>query len=102
MRDRQNNLADILKIDPQALAVRYGYRPKLVLIEEYIGLKTLLDKEETKTLDRVVKEISVLARSVNISLVIVAQSSSVDIIDASIKNNLTGIWASKEIKGLAI
>ena len=92
MRDRQNNLADILKIDPQALAVRYGYRPKLVLIEEYIGLKTLLDKEETKTLDRVVKEISVLARSVNISLVIVAQSSSVDIIDASIKNNLNKIF----------
>ena len=92
MTERQSNLADVLKSNPRALAVQYGYRPKMILIEEYIGLKTLLDKEQTKELDRIVKEISVLARSVNISLFIVAQSSSVDIIDASIKNNLNKIF----------
>ena len=92
MRERQNNLADILKHDPRALAVQYGYRPIVVFIEEYIGLKTLLDKEQTKTLENIVKEISVLARSVNISLFIVAQSSSVDIIDSAIKNNLNKIF----------
>jgi DNA segregation ATPase FtsK/SpoIIIE-like protein len=92
MRERQNNLADIMKTDPRALAVQYGYRPIVVFIEEYIGLKTLLDKEQTKTLENTVKEISVLARSVNISLFIVAQSSSVDIIDSAIKNNLNKIF----------
>ena len=92
MKERQNNLSDILKTDPRALAIQYGYRPKVILIEEYIGLKTLLDKEQTKTLENTVKEISVLARSVNISLFIVAQSSSVDIIDSAIKNNLNKIF----------
>jgi hypothetical protein len=92
MRERQNNLADIMKTDPRALAVQYGYRPIVVFIEEYIGLKTLLDKEQTKTLENTIKEISVLARSVNISLLIVAQSSSVDIIDSAIKNNLNKIF----------
>jgi hypothetical protein len=92
MRERQNNLADIMKTDPRALAVQYGYRPIVVFIEEYIGLKTLLDKEQTKTLENTIKEISVLARSVNISLFIVAQSSSVDIIDSAIKNNLNKIF----------
>jgi len=94
MKERQSALRDILKTNPRALAVDYGYKPKIVLIEEYIGLKTMLanDKEATKKLENTIKEISVLARSVNISLFIVAQSSNVDLIDASIKNNLNKIF----------
>jgi len=91
MKERQNNLEQILKHDPRALAVNYGYQPKVIFIEEYIGLKTMLDKS-SKELDNLVKEISVLARSVNISLFIITQSSNVDTIDASIKNNLNKIF----------
>lgn len=92
MRQRQELLSSYLKNDPRALAVNYGQRQKIVIVEEYIGLKTLLNKDENKALDQVIKELSVLARSVNISLFIVAQSSSVDLIDSSIKNNLNKIF----------
>ena len=94
MKERQNNLSDILKHDPRALAVEYGYRQKIIFIEEYIGLKSMLsdNKEYLKKLENLVKEISVLARSVNISLIIVSQSGSVDLIDSSIKNNLNKIF----------
>lgn len=94
MKQRQSTIKDLLKTNPRALAVDYGYKQKIIIIEEYIGLKTMLakDKDKIKLLENIIKEISVLARSVNISLFIVAQSSSVDLIDASIKNNLNKIF----------
>lgn len=102
MRNRQASLSEALKKDPRALAINCGYKPKIIFIEEYIGLKTLLNKEENKKMENIIKEISVLARSVNISLFIIAQSASVDIIEASIKNNLNKIFMGYLAPNIAV
>ena len=39
MRNRQELLSEYLKHDPRALAVNYGQRQKVIIIEEFIGLK---------------------------------------------------------------
>lgn len=102
MRERQKALSDALRDDPRALAVDKGYRQKVVIIEEFIGLKTLLNKEEAKILDSTIKEISVLARSVNISLFVIAQSAEVDLIDSSIKNNLNKVYLGYLAPNIAV
>ena len=43
----------------------------LVVIEEYISLQASLDKKQKEELERVVKNISVLARQSNIHMMIV-------------------------------
>lgn len=102
MVKRQNELSEVLKYDPRALAIDRGYKQKIIIIEEFIGLKTLLSKDEIKELDNIIKSISVLARSVNISIFLIAQSSSVDLIDSSIKNNLNKIFLGYLASNIAV
>lgn len=88
---RMEKLQPELDKNPRVLAVDIGYKPKLVIIEEYISLQSLLDKKQKEELERIVKNISVLARQSNIHLMIVLQSAGTENIQSTTRSNLTKI-----------
>lgn len=91
MNLRMEKLQPILDKNPQALAIDIGYKPMLVVIEEYISLLSSVDKKQKEELERVVKNISVLARQSNIHLMIVMQSAGTENINATTRSNLTKV-----------
>lgn len=91
MNQRMMKLQSELDKNPRALAIDIGYKPKLVIIEEYISLLSSLDKKQKEELERVVKNISVLARQSNIHLMIVMQSAGTENINATTRSNLTKV-----------
>ena len=91
MRKRQSDMEIPLSTNPRALAIDIGFKPMIVIIEEYIGLTSTLESKEAKRLESIVKEISVLARSVNISLFIILQSANTENINSSLRHNLNKI-----------
>ena len=88
---RMEKLQPVLDNNPQALAVDIGYRPMLVIIEEYISLQSSLSKNKKEELERIVKNISVLARQSSIHLMIVMQSAGTENIQATTRSNLTKV-----------
>jgi len=88
---RMEKLQPELDKNPRVLAVDIGYKPKLVIIEEYISLQSLLDKKQKEELERIVKNISVLARQSNIHLMIVLQSAGTENIQSTTRSNLTKV-----------
>lgn len=88
---RMEKLQPALDNNPQTLAVDIGYKPMLVIIEEYISLQSALDKKQKEELERVVKNISVLARQSNIHLMLVMQSAGTENINSTTRSNLTKI-----------
>lgn len=88
---RMEKLQPELDKNPRALAVDIGYKPMLVVIEEYISLQASLDKKQKEELERVVKNLSVLARQSNIHLMIVMQSAGTENIQATTRSNLTKV-----------
>lgn len=88
---RMEKLQPELDKNPRALAVDIGYSPMLVVIEEYISLQASLDKKQKEELERVVKNISVLARQSNIHLMIVLQSAGTENIQSTTRSNLTKV-----------
>ncbi|NLZ45629.1 MAG: DUF87 domain-containing protein [Clostridiales bacterium] len=91
MNNRMQALQPELDKNPRTLAVDIGYKPMLVVIEEYISLQSSLDKKQKEELERVVKNISVLARQSNIHLMIVLQSAGTENINSTTRSNLTKI-----------
>lgn len=91
MAQRMEKLQSELDKNPRALAVDIGYSPMLVVIEEYISLQASLDKKQKEELERVVKNISVLARQSNIHLMVVMQSAGTENIQATTRSNLTKV-----------
>lgn len=91
MSTRMEKLQTELDKNPRALAVDIGYKPMLVVIEEYISLQASLDKKQKEELERAVKNISVLARQCNIHLMIVMQSAGTENIQSTTRSNLTKI-----------
>ena len=91
MSERMEKLQPELDRNPRALAVDVGYKPKLVVIEEYISLQASLDKKKKEELERVVKNLSVLARQSNIHLMIVMQSAGTENIQSTTRSNLTKV-----------
>lgn len=91
MSQRMEKLQPELDKNPRALAVDIGYKPMLVVIEEYISLQASLDKKQKEELERVVKNISVLARQSNIHLMIVLQSAGTENIQSTTRSNLTKV-----------
>ena len=91
MSERLEELQPELDKNPRALAVDIGYKPMLVVIEEYISLQSSLDKKKKEELERIVKNISVLARQSNIHLMIVMQSAGTENIQATTRSNLTKV-----------
>ena len=88
---RMKELQPHLDKNPRVLAVDIGYKPMLVVIEEYISLQASLDKKKKEELERIVKNISVLARQSNIHLMIVLQSAGTENIQSTTRSNLTKI-----------
>ena len=91
MMTRMEKLQSALDKNPRALAVDIGYKPMLVIIEEYISLQATLDKKKKEELERIVKNISVLARQSNIHLMIVMQSAGTENIQSTTRSNLTKV-----------
>lgn len=91
MSERMERLQPELDKNPRILAVDIGYKPKLVVIEEYISLQASLDKKKKEELERVVKNLSVLARQSNIHLMIVMQSAGTENINSTTRSNLTKV-----------
>lgn len=91
MNLRMQKLQHELDNNPRALAVDIGYKPMLVIIEEYISLQSSLDKKKKEELERIVKNISVLARQSNIHLMIVMQSAGTENINSTTRSNLTKV-----------
>lgn len=91
MSERMERLQPELDKNPRVLAVDIGYKPKLVVIEEYISLQASLDKKKKEELERVVKNLSVLARQSNIHLMIVMQSAGTENIQSTTRSNLTKV-----------
>lgn len=91
MSQRMEKLQSELDKNPRALAVDIGYKPMLVVIEEYISLQASLDKKQKEELERVVKNLSVLARQSNIHLLIVMQSAGTENIQSTTRSNLTKV-----------
>lgn len=91
MHARMKKLQPCLDENPRTLAVDIGYKPKLVVLEEYIALTSALDKKRKEELERCVKSISVLARQSNIHLMIVMQAAGTENISATTRSNLVKV-----------
>lgn len=91
MKDRLKALQPELDKNPNVLAVDVGYTPKLIIVEEYISLLSSLDKKDKEEVERIVRNISVLARQRNIHLIIVLQSAGTENIQATTRSNLTKV-----------
>lgn len=91
MNLRMKKLQPELDKNPKTLAVDIGYKPMLVVIEEYISLQASLDKKQKEELERVVKNISVLARQSNIHMMIVLQSAGTENINSTTRSNLKNV-----------
>lgn len=91
MSVRMEKLQPELDKNPHVLAVDIGYRPKLVVIEEYISLLSSMDKKQKEEMERIVKNISVLARQSNIHMLMVMQSAGTENINSTTRSNMTKI-----------
>ncbi len=91
MNQRLEALQSTLDYNPQALAVDAGYRTKIIVIEEYISLLSSMDKKQKDEVERIVKNISVLARQVDIHLMIIMQSAGTENINSTTRSNLTKV-----------
>lgn len=91
MHQRLQKLQPALDNNPRALAVDIGYKPMLVVVEEYVSLLSSLDKKQKEEIERIVKNISVLARQCNIHLMIVMQSAGTENIQSTTRSNLTKV-----------
>lgn len=91
MYSRLSELESHLDTNPRALATDIGYKNKLVLIEEFISLQTALDKKQREELERVVKNLSVLARQACIHLILVMQAAGTENINSSTRAQFTKI-----------
>ena len=91
MSERMEKLQPELDKNPHVLAVDIGYRPKLVVIEEYISLLSSMDKKQKEEMERIVKNISVLARQSNIHMLMVMQSAGTENINSTTRSNMTKI-----------
>ena len=91
MSERMKQLQPELDKNPNVLAVDVGFKPKLVVIEEYISLISSLDKKQKEEVERIVKNLSVLARQSNIHILMVMQAAGTENINATTRSNLTKI-----------
>ena len=91
MVQRMEQLQSELDNNPNVLAVDVGFKPMIVVIEEYISLISSLDKKQKEEVERIVKNLSVLARQSNIHIVIVMQSAGTENINSTTRSNLIKI-----------
>ena len=91
MKTRLEHLQPLLDSNPRTLAIDAGYKPMMVIVEEYISLQATLPKKEREELERIIKSISVLARQSSIHLIMVMQASGTENIGATTRSNMSKI-----------
>ena len=89
MASRMEKLQPELDKNPNVLAVDVGFKPMLVVIEEYISLVSSLDKKQKEEVERIVKNLSVLARQSNIHILMVMQAAGTENINATTRSKCT-------------
>ena len=95
MYTRMQELENALDFNPTVTAVDIGLKPKLIVIEEYISLINSVDKKDKEEIERIVKNLSVLARQSGIHLIMVMQSAGTENINSTTRSNLTKILLGK-------
>lgn len=89
LHERQQAMDEILKENPQVLAIDNGYPVKFVLIEEYLALvNSGADKKTLDKIEKMILEITTTGRSLNVYLCMVLQVSSASALNTSIRANL--------------
>ncbi len=88
---RMEALEKEIDTHPTATAVDIGYNPMMIIIEEYISLISSFDKKGKEELERIIKNISVLARQSDIHLLMVMQSAGTENISATTRSNMTKV-----------
>lgn len=89
LHNRQQAMDEILKQNPQALAIDNGFPVKFVLIEEYLALvNSGTDKKTLERIEKMILEITTTGRSLNVYLCMVLQVSSSQALNTSIRANL--------------
>lgn len=88
MNKRKLSLDKALYENPEVIACNLGFKRKIIFIEEYLALVSVLDTKQKKELENYIKVITTTGRALNIHLVIVMQVAGVDALDSSIKANL--------------
>lgn len=89
LHNRQQDMDEILKQNPQALAIDNGFPVKFVLIEEYLALvNSGTDKKTLERIEKMILEITTTGRSLNVYLCMVLQVSSSQALNTSIRANL--------------
>lgn len=88
MYSRMQKIQPVLDKDPNTLAVDIGIKPMLVVVEEYISLLSSLDKKSKEEVERIIKNLSVLARQSNIHMLMVMQAAGTENINATTRSNL--------------
>ena len=91
MSERMKLLQPELDKNPNVIAADIGFKPKLVVIEEYISLISALDKKQKEEVESIVKNLSVLARQSSIHIMIIMQAAGTENINATTRSNLTKI-----------
>lgn len=89
MRERMNAIGEAR--ERGITAIKLGYKPMLVLIEEFIDLKGLFGKNELKEFEEIILSLSVGARKAGIFLFISSQSVGTEVISASTRHNYSKI-----------
>lgn len=89
LHNRQQAMDEVLKENPQALAIDNGFPVKFVLIEEYLALvNSGTDKKTLDKIEKMILEITTTGRSLNVYLCMVLQVSSSQALNTSIRANL--------------
>jgi len=86
---RQQAMAEVLKVDPNAIAVDYGFPVHLILFEEYLAVvNSGADKKTLAEIEKMLLELVSVGRSLNVNVVMIMQVSSAASLNTSIRSNL--------------
>lgn len=86
---RQEAMAEVLREDPNAIAVDCGFPVHLILFEEYLAVvNSGADKKTLAEIEKMLLELVSVGRSLNVNVVMIMQVSSAASLNTSIRSNL--------------
>lgn len=86
---RQQAMAEVLREDPNAIAVDYGFPVHLILFEEYLAVvNSGADKKILTEIEKMLLELVSVGRSLNVNVIMIMQVSSAASLNTSIRSNL--------------
>jgi len=89
LHHRQQAMAEVLKVDPNAIAVNHGFPVHLILFEEYLAVvNSGADKKTLAEIEKMLLELVSVGRSLNVNVVMIMQVSSAASLNTSIRSNL--------------